>query len=139
MWSKPNAASIQIGNDHCSAACGARAPKCADRELAQPLLQQVQHILRLGDKTPPILVGEDDLVVQRDLKDPAPGFNERGLESEFLANLSRQTDGFGAIVSLNAEPDANLVHGVDTFQSAQRVGTLRIASLPSMPRNSSSG
>ena len=81
-------------------------------ELAQTLFQQVQHIPWLGDKTPPIVVGEHDLVIERDLEDAAPGFDECSLEPEFFLNPIRQTDGFGAIVSLNAVPDANLVHGV---------------------------
>lgn len=73
-------------------------------------MEQVQHVLRLGDEPPSIVIGEHDVTVERDLEDAAVGFDECGVQGELILDLRRQTGGFGSVVSLDAKSDRNVVH-----------------------------
>ncbi len=67
-------------------------------------------MLRIGDKSPAVVVGEHDVVVEGDLEDPPVGLNELGSNPELALDAFRQTGGLGAIVSADTESDGDAVH-----------------------------
>ena len=73
-----------------------------------------------------LLLGEDDLVVDRDLEDPAGSFDELGLDAELLLDLFRQTGGARIVVSDGAVLDADLgSHGPISFRREYTGGRQR--------------
>lgn len=57
--------------------------------------------LAVFGEPPGDLFGKDQFPVGDDIKNAATALNERGLDSEFVFELSRQTGGLGFVVSLN--------------------------------------
>jgi hypothetical protein len=55
-----------------------------------------------------LLLGEDQVVADGDLEDPAAALDEPGLKSELLLDLSRQTGGTRVVVSSDAVLDGDL-------------------------------
>jgi hypothetical protein len=62
---------------------------------------QARHLALLGEAAERLL-GEDQLVVERDLEDAATGGDQLALDTEFGLQLGRQTGGARLVVSLLA-------------------------------------
>ena len=55
-----------------------------------------------------VVLGEDQITIDDDVKDPARAFDELGLDAEFVLDCVRQTGSRGQVVSHPAVFDADL-------------------------------
>lgn len=81
-----------------------------------------------GDRAAIVVVGVDDALVEADFVDPTIAFDETCLEIELALDAVRQTGGFGAVVSANAESNREVGHGIGAswtgvWANCSRLGT----------------
>jgi hypothetical protein len=81
------------------------------------LLKGLKDLAGLRE-TAQLLLGEDQVVPDRDLEDASAAADELGLDAELLLDLSRQTGGAGIVVSARAVLDGDMGrHGEPPFGS----------------------
>ena len=71
-------------------------------------MQSANDLARLRE-APHLLLGEDQLIAESDVEDPARAFDQVGLNAELLLDVGRQTGGSGVVVSDGAVLDRDVL------------------------------